>query len=100
MAQRAAIGIIGCGNISETYFRLAPLFRGLKIVACADIVPAAAKARAEQYSASRAMTVDELLKSDEIDIVINLTVPGGALRRVAGRSCRRASTPIRRSRWR
>ncbi len=37
-------------------------------------MPAAAKARAEQYSV-RAMTVDELLKSDEIDVVINLTVP-------------------------
>ena len=74
MAQRAAIGIIGCGVISETYFRLAPSFAGLKIVACADVVPAAAKARAEQFGV-RAMTVDELLKSDEIDVVINLTVP-------------------------
>ena len=74
MARGTAIGIIGCGVISETYFRLAPSFAGLKIVACADAVPAAAKARAEQYSV-RAMSVDELLKSDEIDVVINLTVP-------------------------
>ena len=74
MASGAAIGIIGCGNISETYFRLAPSFRDLKIVACADIVPAVAEARAEQYSV-RAVSVDELLKSDEIDVVINLTVP-------------------------
>jgi predicted dehydrogenase len=74
MARGTAIGIIGCGVISETYFRLAPSFAGLTIVACADAVPAAAKARAKQYSV-RAMTVDELLKSDEIEVVINLTVP-------------------------
>ncbi len=74
MARETAIGIIGCGVISEAYLRLAPSFRGLKIVACADIVPAAAKARAAQYSV-RAMSVDELLASDEIDLVINLTVP-------------------------
>lgn len=74
MARGAGIGIIGCGVISETYFRLTPSFRDLTIVGCADIVPAAAKARAEQYSV-RAMTVDEMLKSDEIGVVINLTVP-------------------------
>ncbi len=74
MARETAIGIIGCGVISETYLRLAPSFRGLKIVACADMVPAAAKARAKQYSV-RAMTVDELLASNDIEVVINLTVP-------------------------
>ena len=74
MARQARIGIIGCGVISEAYLRLAPLFRDLSIVACADVVPAAARARAEAYSV-RAMSVDELLKSDDIDTVINLTVP-------------------------
>jgi len=37
MARGARIGIIGCGNISDTYFTLAPLFKGLAVVACADI---------------------------------------------------------------
>ncbi|MCB1497730.1 MAG: Gfo/Idh/MocA family oxidoreductase [Bauldia sp.] len=74
MAKRAAIGIIGCGVISDTYFELAPLFRGVEIVACADIAPASAKAKAEQYSV-RALSVDALLKDAEIDAVINLTVP-------------------------
>ncbi len=74
MARGESIGIIGCGVISEAYLRLAPLFRDLAIVACADIVPAAAKTRAEQYGI-RAMTVDEMLKDDEIGTIINLTVP-------------------------
>lgn len=74
MARRAAIGIIGCGVISDTYFKLWPLFKGVEIVACADISPAYAKAKAEAFSV-RAMSVDALLKDDEIDAVINLTVP-------------------------
>lgn len=74
MARRAAIGIIGAGVISDTYLELWPLFKGVEIVACADIVAAAAKAKAEQFSV-RAMSVDEMLADDEIEAVINLTVP-------------------------
>ncbi|HET7717196.1 MAG TPA: Gfo/Idh/MocA family oxidoreductase [Bauldia sp.] len=74
MARGARIGIIGCGNISDTYFTLAPLFKGLKIVACADIKAPLARAKAEKYGVA-ALSVDGLLKSDEIDAVINLTVP-------------------------
>ena len=74
MARQAAIGIIGCGVISDTYFRLAPLFKGVRIVACADIMPGIAKAKAETYGV-RAMSVDGLLKDESINAVINLTVP-------------------------
>ena len=31
------VGVIGCGNISAAYFRLAPLFRGIEMRACADL---------------------------------------------------------------
>ena len=44
--QHVGIGIIGCGNISTTYFKLAPLFKGFKVIACADINKAAADALA------------------------------------------------------
>jgi predicted dehydrogenase len=74
MGPRLAVGIVGCGNISTTYFSLAPLFRGVEITACADIVPAAAEARAKQHGV-RARTVEELLDADDVDIVVNLTVP-------------------------
>lgn len=74
MAKRANIGIIGCGVISDTYLKLWPLFKGVEIVACADIVAATAKAKAKQFSV-RSMSVDAMLKDDSIDAVINLTVP-------------------------
>ncbi|KJS17267.1 MAG: oxidoreductase [Hoeflea sp. BRH_c9] len=68
------VGIIGCGNISTSYLRLAPLFRGIEIRACADINAEAAKARAEEYGI-RAESVGDLLKASDIDMVVNLTVP-------------------------
>lgn len=74
MARELGVGIIGCGNISTTYFTLAPLFRGLNVVACADINMSAAQLRAEEYGV-KAQTIDELLANDEVDIVVNLTIP-------------------------
>jgi predicted dehydrogenase len=68
------VGVIGCGNISTAYFRLAPLFRGVAMRACADINMDAARKRAAQFGL-RAETVEELLADPEVDIVVNLTVP-------------------------
>jgi len=71
---KLGIGIIGCGNISTTYLRLAPLFKGLKVRAVADINPEAARARGEEYGV-KAQSVDDLLANPEVDVVINLTIP-------------------------
>lgn len=68
------VGIIGCGNISAAYLRLAPLFKGLEIRAVADMNPAAAAARAKEFGV-RAETVAGLLASNDIDMVVNLTIP-------------------------
>nr|WP_272211720.1 Gfo/Idh/MocA family oxidoreductase [Marinicella sp. W31]MDC2877613.1 Gfo/Idh/MocA family oxidoreductase [Marinicella sp. W31] len=74
MTKELGVGILGCGNISATYFSLSPMFKGIKVLACADINPAAAKARAEEYGVI-AQSVDELFANDEIDVVVNLTIP-------------------------
>ncbi|ESW89854.1 Gfo/Idh/MocA family oxidoreductase [Mesorhizobium sp. M1005] len=74
MATKLGIGVIGCGNISKAYFSLAPLFRGIEMRACADINMEAAKARAKEFKL-RAETVEGLLKADDIDIIVNLTIP-------------------------
>lgn len=68
------IGIMGCGNISAAYMRLAPLFSGMEIRACADLNEDAAKARAAEFGI-RAETVDGLTQAGDIDIIVNLTVP-------------------------
>ena len=68
------IGLIGCGTISGAYLRAAATFDVLKFVACADIDPAAAK-RTEETFGVPAMTVDALLAHDDVDVVLNLTIP-------------------------
>ncbi len=74
MDERLGIGIVGCGNISTTYLRLAPLFRGLEVRAVADRMPEAARAQADAFGV-RALSVDDLLAAGDIDVVINLTIP-------------------------
>ena len=56
-------------------FRPGRTFEILDIVACADLDPARAKAKAEEHGI-RALTVEALLADPEIEIVINLTIPG------------------------
>lgn len=68
------VGIIGCGNISAAYLRLAPLFAGLEIRAVADLSAEVAIARAAEFGV-RAETVEDLLAADDIDVVVNLTIP-------------------------
>lgn len=68
------VGIIGCGNISAAYMTMVPMFNGIEIRACADINHDAAKARAEEFDI-RAESIDDLLKADDIDIIVNLTIP-------------------------
>jgi predicted dehydrogenase len=73
---KTPVGIIGCGNISGIYFEnMGKKLDNLEVVACADLQPGKAKAKAEQYPGVRAISVDELLKDPAIRIVVNLTIP-------------------------
>src|SRR5260221_7705089 len=69
------VGIIGCGTISPIYLRAPAKFPLLRIVACADLIPEVAQARARQYGVPKVAMVEELLSDPEIDLVLNLTVP-------------------------
>ena len=68
------VGIIGCGNISETYFNCQKIFNNFEITACADINKEYASKSAEQFNV-KAQSVDEILSNKEIDLIINLTIP-------------------------
>ena len=69
------VGIIGCGDISGAYLSQCPQFKILRVVACADLIPARAQARAAEFGVPQAVSVEELLADPEIEIVVNLTVP-------------------------
>ena len=74
MNKAFKVGLIGCGHISETYFRAQEYFNNIRIVKCADINMEAAKKCAIHYNIE-AVTVEELLKDKEIEIILNLTIP-------------------------
>jgi len=74
MDQPRKVGLIGCGAISNAYFRGSAPFDVVKIVACADIDQAKAQVKAQEHSI-RACSVEELLRDPSLDIVLNLTVP-------------------------
>ena len=74
MARKLGVGVIGCGNISDTYFRLAPLFKGIEMRRmCRHQHEGRQGARKGVQPARR--TVDGLLQAKDIDIVVNLTIP-------------------------
>jgi predicted dehydrogenase len=69
------IGIIGCGNISGIYLKNLPTFRDLNVLAVADLDLDRAKAKAEEYNIAHALSPEELLKREDIDAVLNITIP-------------------------
>lgn len=75
MITKTKIGIVGCGNISGTYLKVAKTFDILNTVACADVIADLAKAKAAEYGVPCACTPDELLANPDISIVVNLTPP-------------------------
>ncbi len=72
--KQIGIGFIGCGTISGIYLDNICKFPALRLVACADLRPEAAQAAASKYGTD-ARSIDALLASKDIDLVVNLTVP-------------------------
>ncbi|MGQ9904699.1 MAG: Gfo/Idh/MocA family protein [Anaerolineae bacterium] len=75
MQQKTKIGIVGCGNISDTYLKVARTFDILEVTACADVIPDLAQAKAAEYGVPKACSPAELLADPDIEIVVNLTPP-------------------------
>ena len=74
MAKIFKVGLIGCGHIAETYFKAHKYFNNFRIIKCADINAKAAKKCASKYNIET-LSVKNLLKDDEIEIILNLTIP-------------------------
>jgi len=68
------VGLIGCGNISDIYLRNSKLFESFDIVAAADILSEVAARKAAQFGIE-AVSVDDMFKRDDIDTILNLTIP-------------------------
>ena len=72
--ERVGIGIIGTGKISSAYIEASKHFPILDIRALADLNPAVAQAKAEEYGL-RATTLDAIFTDPDVDIILNLTIP-------------------------
>ncbi len=75
MSEKVQVGLIGCGAISGAYLKYAQYFPILQVAACADLNMDAARYRATEFGVPKVCSVEELFKDDEIDIVLNLTIP-------------------------
>lgn len=69
------VGIVGVGNISGIYIQNLQKFDGVELVACADIMLERAQAVAAEKGIPHALSVDDLLASPDVDLVLNLTIP-------------------------
>lgn len=78
MAEAMRVGLIGCGQISNAYFKFCKPYaeRGIiEIAAVADLVREKAEEKAKKHGVGRVLTPEELLEDDAIDVVLNLTIP-------------------------
>ncbi|MGW6195247.1 Gfo/Idh/MocA family protein [Kribbella sp. NPDC055110] len=71
--QVTNVGIVGTGVISGTYLDHLAKLPGVDVVAVADLD--LARAEAVATGSIRALTPDELYAADDVDIVLNLTIP-------------------------
>ncbi|GAB7189571.1 Gfo/Idh/MocA family oxidoreductase [Kineococcus sp. NUM-3379] len=69
------VGIVGAGHISGQYLTTFARLGALRVSAVADLDAARAAAVAAQHPGARAMGVEELVRSEDVDVVLNLTVP-------------------------
>jgi len=72
--RKVGIGVIGCGVISTAYLKAMQHFPILELKAVADMRSEAAERCGATFGVP-GMRVDQLLKRDDIEIVVNLTVP-------------------------
>ena len=73
--SRVGVGIVGAGNISTQYLENLTKFADVEVRMVADVLLDRARAQAEKYGVASSGTVEELLARDDIEIVVNLTIP-------------------------
>jgi predicted dehydrogenase len=71
------VGIVGVGAISGIYLtNLTSVFsRSITVTALSDLDGERANAAAEQYGVAQVLSTEDLIQSDDVDIVLNLTTP-------------------------
>ena len=75
--KKVNIGLIGVGFISGIYLEnLQNVFENVQVTACSDLMQERMQEAHDKWGLAM-MTKEELINHPEIDIVLNLTTPGG-----------------------
>ena len=69
------VGVVGAGNISRAYLAALPTLSNVEVTAVADLVAARAEKAAASVDGARALPLGALLAADDVDLVLNLTIP-------------------------
>ena len=73
-AKELRIGIVGCGNIAAGYGRTLAPYDFIEMTGATDLLPERAQAFTDEFGGKAFATLDEMLKDDAIDLVVNLTI--------------------------
>ncbi len=69
------LGIVGCGNIFESYMTGLRKLGSVRVLGCADVDQARSEAAAKFHDLAAYDSVEALLEDDSVEIVVNLTPP-------------------------
>ena len=75
MGEPLRIGIVGIGTISGQYLTTIDALDQLQLVGVSDLDPARAEQAAAERPGVAAVSTPELLRRDDIDVILNLTTP-------------------------
>ncbi|MEV6494332.1 Gfo/Idh/MocA family oxidoreductase, partial [Actinoplanes sp. NPDC051633] len=75
MGGTLRVGVVGAGKISGQYSSTLARLSGLPVTAVADLDAARARDLAGRHPEARAVPLDTLLTADDVDVVLNLTIP-------------------------
>lgn len=75
MPEPMRVGVIGCGAIAGAYLSMARRLEAIDIVALADLRREAAESRGAEFGVERVLGPEELLAADDLELILNLTVP-------------------------
>ena len=73
--EQIRLGVIGCGMVCDSYLQTLQRFDHVRFAACTDLDPERARRVAAEYGFARACSVDELVRGNDTDLVLNLTIP-------------------------
>ena len=72
---KVGVGIIGAGMISDQYLTQLTQYPDVDVLAVADLDTGRAATQASQYGIAKSGDVESVLDNDDVEIVVNLTIP-------------------------